>query len=78
MVMAAACFPNAQSRVQEELDKVIGMDRRTHPHPLFSTLHSSGHPLVPAWGDWDALPQLHAFISETFRWRPAAPLGNTI
>ena len=26
--MAAACFPDAQERVQEELDVVVGMDRR--------------------------------------------------
>ncbi|KAI9573125.1 cytochrome P450, partial [Boletus coccyginus] len=57
MTMAAACFPDAQSRVQEELDMVVGMDR------------------LPSWDDWDALPQLHAFLSEALRWRPVAPLG---
>ncbi|KAF8553243.1 cytochrome P450 [Imleria badia] len=57
MTMAAACFPDAQARVQEELDTVVGMDR------------------LPSWNDWDALPQLHAFISEALRWRPVTPLG---
>ena len=27
MTMAAACFPDAQVRVQQELDMVVGMDR---------------------------------------------------
>ena len=27
LVMAAACFPEAQSAVQEELDNVVGRDR---------------------------------------------------
>jgi len=57
MTMAAACFPDAQVQVQEELDMVVGMDR------------------LPSWNDWNALPQLHAFISEALRWRPVTPLG---
>jgi cytochrome P450 len=57
MIMAAACFPDAQVRVQQELDSVVEMDR------------------LPSWNDWDALPQLHAFISEALRWRPVTPLG---
>ena len=28
MIMAAACYPEAQRRVQEELDMVFGKDRR--------------------------------------------------
>ena len=28
-IMAAACFPNAQAKVQEELDNVIGKERGT-------------------------------------------------
>lgn len=32
------------------------------------------HP-VPTFGDWDMLPQLHAFMLEALRWRPVAPVG---
>lgn len=28
MILAAACYPEAQTRVQEELDMIIGRDRR--------------------------------------------------
>ncbi|KAF8548564.1 hypothetical protein OG21DRAFT_1422857 [Imleria badia] len=58
MIMAAVCFPDAQIRVQEELDVIVGMDR------------------LLCWNDWDALPQLHAFISEALRWHPVTPLGK--
>ena len=38
MIMAAACYPETQKRVQEELDMVIGKDRcKCHPGP------SDGH-----------------------------------
>ena len=77
MTMAAACFPDAQVRVQEELDMVVGMDKRKLTHPPFGPV--SFHPpltSVPSWNDWNALPQLHAFISEAFRWRPVTPIGK--
>ncbi|KAF8129486.1 cytochrome P450 [Boletus edulis] len=57
IIMTAACFSDAQTRVQEEFNMVVGMDR------------------LPSWNDWDSLPQLHAFISESLRWRPVTPLG---
>ena len=42
MILAAACYPDAQKRVQEELDMVIGKDRRKcHPsdsHECLTTL----------------------------------------
>jgi len=57
MIMAAACHPDAQARVQDELNEVVGMDR------------------VPTFGDWDMLPQLHAFMLEALRWRPVTPIG---
>ena len=77
MTMAAACFPDAQVRVQEELDMVVGMDRRKLARPPFAPV-SFHSPLtsVPDWNDWNALPQLHAFISEALRWRPVTPLGK--
>ncbi|KAF8552898.1 hypothetical protein OG21DRAFT_1323229 [Imleria badia] len=69
MTMAAACFPDAQARVQEELDAVVGMDRCSFRYHL-------SHPTsAPSWNDWDDLPQLHAFTSEALRWRPVTPLG---
>ncbi|PFH44843.1 hypothetical protein AMATHDRAFT_72169 [Amanita thiersii Skay4041] len=56
-VLAAACYPEAQARVQEELDQVIGRDR------------------APTSADMDMLPQTHAFVLETFRWRPVSAGG---
>jgi cytochrome P450 len=57
MIMAAACHPEAQKRVQEELDMVVGKDR------------------MPTWKDSESLPQVHAYILETLRWRPVTPIG---
>ncbi|KAJ7111300.1 cytochrome P450 [Mycena epipterygia] len=56
-VLAAACFPVAQARVQAELDAVVGRER------------------PPRLGDREMLPQTVAFMLETFRWRPIAPMG---
>lgn len=36
MIMAAACFPDAQARVQKELDTVVGIDRCKLNHPPHS------------------------------------------
>ncbi|KAG9310417.1 cytochrome P450 [Chiua virens] len=57
MILAAACYPEAQRRVQEELDRVVGNDR------------------LPNWEDFELLPQVHAFVLETLRWRPVTPIG---
>ncbi|THH18294.1 hypothetical protein EW146_g2667 [Bondarzewia mesenterica] len=57
IIMASACFPEAQKVVQDELDTMVGPDR------------------LPIFGDWDSLPQIHAFILETFRWRPGTAPG---
>ncbi|RDB27330.1 O-methylsterigmatocystin oxidoreductase [Hypsizygus marmoreus] len=56
-VLAAACYPEAQAKVQEELDNVIGRER------------------APTFADQDSLPQLNAFVLETFRWRPVTAGG---
>ncbi|KAF9230712.1 cytochrome P450 [Melanogaster broomeanus] len=63
-ILAAAHHPEAQARVQEELDMVVGMDRgeRMRCSP-------------PTFEDSNGLPQLHAFISEALRWRPVVTLG---
>ncbi|KAF8551911.1 cytochrome P450 [Imleria badia] len=55
--MAAACHPEAQSVVQDELDNAVGRDR------------------APTFDDYDALPQLQAFMLECLRWRPMTTLG---
>ncbi|KAF8325350.1 cytochrome P450 [Amanita rubescens] len=55
-VLAAACHPAAQRRVQEELSSVVG-ER------------------APTSTDLDMLPQLHAFVLEVLRWRPASADG---
>lgn len=56
-VLAAACYPDAQRRVQEELDAVVGRER------------------APTFSDESELPQLNAFVLETFRWRPVTAGG---
>ncbi|KNZ82117.1 O-methylsterigmatocystin oxidoreductase [Termitomyces sp. J132] len=58
-VLAAACYPDAARRVQDEIDMVVGRER----------------PPTPA--DWEAgaMPQLQAFVLETFRWRPVTAGG---
>ncbi|KAF9230261.1 cytochrome P450 [Melanogaster broomeanus] len=58
-IMAAARHPEAQARVQEELDTVVGTDR--------------GEPI--RCNDSNRLPQLHAFMSEVLRWRPIVSTG---
>jgi len=57
MVMAAAVFPEAQTKVQEELDLVISPGK------------------APTFGDESMLPQTHAFMLETYRWRPVSVGG---
>lgn len=57
-VLAAAQYPAAAKRVQDELDRIVG-DR------------------PPVCADWegDRMPELHAFILESFRWRPVTAGG---
>lgn len=57
MTMAAACYPDAQARVQSQLDEVVGYDR------------------VPTFEDESMLPEVTAFILESYRWRPVTPGG---
>lgn len=57
-IVAAACYPEAQKKVQKELDAVIGRDR------------------APTFADESDLPQLRAFILETFRWNPVIGGGG--
>ncbi|KII86174.1 hypothetical protein PLICRDRAFT_114554 [Plicaturopsis crispa FD-325 SS-3] len=56
-IMAAACYPDAQARVQEELDRVVGRGR------------------LPTFEDRKSLPQVTAFVLESYRWRPVSAPG---
>ncbi|KAG6828014.1 hypothetical protein H0H87_003076 [Tephrocybe sp. NHM501043] len=58
-VLAAACYPEAARKVQEELDVVVGRDR------------------PPTIADYEggSMPQLQAFVLESFRWRPVTAGG---
>jgi hypothetical protein len=73
VLMAAACFPSEQAKVQAELDQVIGRHRGSS-----STVHLRFYqfndvcPKVPTFADQQSLPRLQAFISEASRWRPLA------
>ncbi|KIJ07919.1 hypothetical protein PAXINDRAFT_102757 [Paxillus involutus ATCC 200175] len=62
LILAAACHPEAQARVQEEMDTVVGKDRGEYMRCTVFT-HVPDH------------LTLHAFISEALRWRPIVPLG---
>lgn len=77
VVMAAACHPKAQEKVQEELDVVVGRDRgglkcqRAHLSKRNSTLIVT----APTFDDYSSLPQIEAFMLECLRWRPVTTLG---
>ncbi|KAG6883651.1 hypothetical protein C0993_004902 [Termitomyces sp. T159_Od127] len=58
-VLAAACYPAAARKVQEEIDLVVGRER----------------PPTPADYEGGRMPQLQAFVLETFRWRPVTAGG---
>jgi len=56
--MAAACYPEAQSKVQAQLDQIVARDR------------------VPTFSDRALLPEVEAFMLESFRWRPVSVMGT--
>lgn len=71
MIMAAAVFPDAQARVQDELDLVVGLEKRMSLLNLKSYISFISLCITaPVISDENALPQTKAFILETYRWRP--------
>ncbi|GLB36895.1 putative cytochrome p450 [Lyophyllum shimeji] len=70
-VLAAACYPEAARRVQEELDRVVGRTRA----PAWADVVEAGKTREGARGGAALLNELHAFVLETFRWRPVTAGG---
>ena len=84
-IMAAACFPKAQAKVQEELDNVIGKERGEFLECEKKGIFLRGSCgfiiiifLAPTVADQEMLPQTAAFVLETFRWRPVSAGGMSI
>jgi cytochrome P450 len=78
LVMAAACYPKAQEKVQEELDTVVGRDRGVSNVGVYLSEHNTILNLVvtaPTFDDYNSLPQIEAFMLECLRWRPVTTLG---
>lgn len=75
--MAAACFPDAQRKVQEQLDAVIGHERGNLLLKPFSlhVLILINQNLVPSFGDMEELTEVTAFVQESYRWRPVSAGG---
>ncbi len=76
--MAAACFPQTQTWVQEEVDTVIGRNRGA----FFSlrvterASESMNFIQVPTFDDYIDLPRVLAFVLESYRWRPIGGSGR--
>ena len=78
-ILAAACFPKAQAKVQEELDNVIGKERGEFEcEKVLRELRIYGIFLAPTFADQEMLPQTAAFVMETFRWRPVSAGGMCV
>ncbi|KAG1733673.1 cytochrome P450 [Suillus paluster] len=75
VVMASACYPKAQEKVQEELDVVISRDRGKSNIVIhlseISTLLQLPHSTTTT------PPADEAFMLECLRWRPMTTLGFT-
>ncbi|KAG1728293.1 cytochrome P450 [Suillus paluster] len=68
ILLASACYPKAQEKVQEELDVVISRDRGNEISTLLQ---------LPPFDDYNSSPQIEAFMLECLRWRPMTTLGFT-
>ena len=68
--MAAAVTPEAQNRVQAELDRVVGQSRSASIPALAHT-----DALVPTFADKVDLQYALGFVKEALRWRPVSSGG---
>ena len=75
MTMASARYPEAQRRVQAQLDTVVGRDRREPTLKLGTLGRTLTKYIVPTFADQDKLPEVWADIEELYRWRPVVPSG---
>ncbi|KAF8060686.1 cytochrome P450 [Lyophyllum atratum] len=66
-VLASACYPQAARKVQEELDRVVGRGSAPGWRAVMAGEGGVGGGVL--------LPELHAFVLETFRWRPVTAGG---
>jgi len=73
--LIAARYPDAQRKVQEELDAVIGHDRGLFTQSFTGMGLTETKFTAPTFADEDDLPQLQAFLLETYRWAPVATTG---
>jgi len=73
--LTAARYPDAQRKVQEELDAVIGQDRGLFPQSLAGMGLTEIKFTAPTFADEDDLPHLKAFLLETSRCAPVATIG---
>jgi cytochrome P450 len=76
VLMAAACFPEEQAKVQAELDEVVGKHRGSSTPHLQPYRFNGLSAKAPTFADQPSLPRLQAFISEAFRWRPVIAMGR--
>ena len=75
LTMASACYPEAQRRVQAQLDAVVGRDRREQIWQSALLDRTLTEYPVPTFADQDKLPEVWAYIEELYRWRPVVPSG---
>lgn len=68
MIMAAACYPDAQAKVQRELDNVVGRERCMFLSVIFLHYRRSHSSFLSGPTFDDDLPQVTAFYLECYRW----------
>ena len=76
--MAAALHPEAQARVQAQLDKVVGRERGPRLALFNARIDCLLSLTVPTFDDEESLPEVTAFFLEAARWRPQIPAGQSV